>query len=289
LLTWTYNDGRSMFDRSRWSDKKCFEETLADITAANPNFTKKIRVKEYEDRGDDELVGYKASSFEELRNEHEKAKSLAMAPIGNMKSVEINDIHGTGPLILGTGPGLPTQLQGLFWLTKQGKSSALCSFGGPSKDGGNCSTGQLTTEAYKIRVSGDRVWSFAQNDFAAIKAAKKLDLVYHFHFDDVTNPTHCQIYPEARNAGVLLTAEWLLNFEMHLLEDGDPEYPNSVVWRRPSAVFGIEIKKKEYLLVQVMDGTGTRIEPAWSKFVEYENSEKMSGTSPGRIWYYEAP
>merc|ERR1711924_88974 len=117
-----------------------------------------------------------------------------MGPIGAVKSVNVEDIDGAGPSHLGTGPGLPAVLQGIFWLTQQGTSSALASFGGPSGDGGGCSTGILASNRYKVRVSGDRVWAFAEQDkFAALE---KVDLIYHFVFDHATNPTRCQIYPE---------------------------------------------------------------------------------------------
>ena len=92
----------------------------------------------------------------------------------------MEDVTGEGPLILGTEP-LPATMQGIFWLTKQGKSSALCSMGGPprdptlllsaallssshrvvavagpSNDGAGVSTGVLSKNPYRVRVVGDR-------------------------------------------------------------------------------------------------------------------------------------
>lgn len=207
--------------------------------------------------------------------------------MGPVKSIDVKDITGAGPLRIGIGPGLPASLQGIFWLTLQGPSSALATFGGPSADGGGCSPGQLIGKTCKVRVGGDRVWAFAENDSASMKLVQALDLVYHFNFDDAVNPTRCQIYPEGRNLGLTLTAEWLLDFEMELMKNGDEQFPGSVVWKRVSSVFGTEVKSKEYALVQVIDGNQQFVEPAWTKFIEYQNSSE-AGNSPGKVFYHEA-
>lgn len=205
------------------------------------------------------------------------------APMGQKKSVQVEDITADGPLLLGTAP-LPENLQGLFWLTQQASGSAVASFGGPSRDGGGCSTGQLASDGrYDVRVAGDRVWSLADDGTTISKFIEAADLVYHFIFDDSANPKKAQIYPEARNLGFTLTAEWLLDFEMELVEGGDERWQGSVVWRRPSEILG---KKAEYALVQIMTGDGTRIEPAWSEFVKYQNSAE-AGPDPGKIFYRE--
>merc|ERR1712176_320826 len=130
----------------------------------------------------------------------------------------------------------------------------------------------MTGNRCTVRVCGDRVWALADHKTTTpfIEAA---DLVYHFVFDSATDPKHCQIFPEAKSLGITLTADWILNFDMSLLEEGHKEFPGSVVWLRTSFVFGTEAKSKEYALVQVINGKGERIEPAWGKFEEYQNSE----------------
>ncbi|CAK0853111.1 unnamed protein product [Prorocentrum cordatum] len=219
-----------------------------------------------------EKLGCKLSSY------YEK-----LAPVGKAKSVKVEDITGKGPLRVGTAP-LPESMQGLFWLSSQGPSSALASFAGPTQDGGGCSTGQMRDKRYDIRVAGDRVWAFAEDNTIAWKFVETVDLIYHFVFDDAEKPTKCQIYPEAGNLGFTLDAEWLLDFEAHLKPEGSEEYPGSVIWLRPSFVLGKEVN--EYTLVQVMNGAGERIEPAWSKFVEYQNSD-AAGAKPGVVFYHE--
>merc|ERR1712151_1181904 len=103
-----------------------------------------------------------------------------------------------------------------------------------------------------------------------------MGLVYHFVFDHNTNPTRVQIYPEARKLGITLSEEWILDFEGQLDKE-NTTWPGSVVWKRPSYVFGN--KTNEYALVQVMDETGKRIDPAWSEFVKYQASE-AAGSEP---------
>lgn len=207
-----------------------------------------------------------------------------IAPIGEVKSIRVEDVQGHVPLTIGTAP-LPECLQGIYWLTDQGNSSALASFGA-SNDGGGCSTGILIQNRYKVRVSGDRVWAMAGGQILGSLKIDALDLIYHFVFNDSKKPTKCQIYPEARRFGVNLAAEWLLDFEMELVA-GDPNYPGSVVWNRRSWVAGREATSAEYALVQVIDVHGKRIEPAWSKFVEYQSTQVTD--TPGMIHYHEIP
>merc|ERR1712232_87718 len=126
--------------------------------------------------------------------------------------------------------------------------------------------------------------AFADDDAIPFKFVSAADLIYHFVFDDETNPTKCQIYPEIRKLDFTLTQEWLLDFEGDIKPQGDEEYPGSVIWMRPSFAFGKQVN--EYTLVQVMNGKGERIEPAWSKFAEYQNSD-AAGSKPGVVFYHE--
>lgn len=215
-----------------------------------------------------EQLGVKPSSFWET-----------LAPIGQVKSVKVDDITGDGPFRLGEAP-LPEVMRGLFWLTQQGSGSAVASFGGPSNDGGGCSTGVLDEAKYTIRCSGDRVWGGKTLGWTVDP-----DLVYHFTFDSADNPTKVEITPEFRKLGVAFVGEWLLDFD-GVLEPGtnDPEYPGSIVWHRPSYILGVDVFT--YKLVQVINDKGQRLEPAWSKFVAYMNDPANGGT-PGEVLYYQ--
>lgn len=206
-----------------------------------------------------------------------------LAPMGQARSVKVEDITGAGPLRVATAP-LPAVMRGIFWLTEQGRSSALASFAGPTKDGGGCSTGQLDNGKYKVRVGGDRVWAFADDKFTSWKFVEGADLIYNFVFDDGEKPTRVQIYPEVKKLDITLTAEWILDFEGTLLEGGHEEYPGSVVWKRPSHLFGKQVN--EYALVQVINEHGERIEPAWTKFAQFQASDE-TGSEPGKIFYHE--
>ena len=215
-------------------------------------------------------------------------------PIGVAKSVAAENV--TDSLILG-GSGLPQSLQGIFWLTNQKSSSAAMSFGGPSNDGNGASTGQLSDDGrYDIRVAGDRVWSFAtEGPGTTYNAAADQDLVYHFEFDDAETPRHASIVPSfqvcvgpfCRRVPVPSQG---MDFQATLADPGEFQgaYPGSVVWKRNSYILGREIESAYYDLVQVVDGGGNRIEPAWSLYLhEQTESPEWENSSPGMIFYHE--
>lgn len=194
--------------------------------------------------------------------------------------------------------GLPEEIQGVFWLTKQGASSALVSFG-QNEDGGGLS--MLDEEGVgKVRVSGDRVWSFHDNK-GNFDSAESADLIYTFNFHNKTAPRHAQIHPWARNKGISLGPwmEWLLDFEMDLLQcpadpktsddpycqELIPEFQDSFVWQRKSYMFGIHRTNADYKAVQVLKADGTKL-PAFYKWLEF-CSQPESGSTPGEFHYHE--
>mmetsp|Transcript_108923 Transcript_108923/g.347747 ORF Transcript_108923/g.347747 Transcript_108923/m.347747 type:complete len:377 (-) Transcript_108923:268-1398(-) len=201
-----------------------------------------------------------------------------LAPMGAVKTAQAKYVTGGFPLRTGTAP-LPMALRGVFWLTDQQDSSAMMTFGGPSNDGGGCSTGQLLDDRCKMRCAGDRSWAEAsQAPFF------KVDLIYHFVFDDASNPTKGQIYPEwAAVSSLAMSIEHLMDFEMELISD--EAYPGSVVWRRDTAFAGMDANSLDYKCVQIIDESGQRIQPAFSKFVEYQESSER--TEPGVLYYRE--
>mmetsp|Transcript_108924 Transcript_108924/g.347749 ORF Transcript_108924/g.347749 Transcript_108924/m.347749 type:complete len:381 (-) Transcript_108924:62-1204(-) len=202
-----------------------------------------------------------------------------LAPVGALKTVQAKDVTGGFPLRTGTAP-LPLALRGVFWLSDQKDSSAMMTFGGPSNDGGACSTGQLMDDRCKIRCGGDRSW--AEDGKAPTNNHDKLDLIYHFAFDDASNPTKGQIYPEwAALSSIAMSIEHLMDFEMELISD--EAYPGSVVWRRDTAFAGMNAKSVEYMVVQIIDESGQRIQPAFSKFLGYQESSERS--EPGVLYY----
>jgi len=205
------------------------------------------------------------------------------------KSHQCDSVGMNGPISVATAP-LPASLRGVFWLAEQGDSSALMSFA-KSNDGKGLSQGELDPNAndgyqYKIRVGGDRVWSF-HDKATSWGLAEVIDLVYKFQFDDAANPTHAQIIPSGENLnGFDLNAPWLLDFRMTLMPKGSHDvYSNSTVWGRPSKVLGIE--GGYYDLIQVMDEHGQPLEPAFSDWRAYCKSAETGGT-PGSIHYREA-
>jgi len=214
-----------------------------------------------------------------------------MCPQSNMveKSFQCVDVSKDGPIRIGTAP-LPPQMRGVFWLAEQGDSSALMSFA-QSNDGAGLSQGALAKEPedsfnYKIRVGGDKVWSF-HDRATSWGLVEALDLIYSFRMNDAINPTQATIIPTGKNVGLTLDASWLLDFQMTLFPMGNHSvYKSSWVWGRPSSILGFQ--GGYYDLVQVIDEKGDKLEPAFSDWVKYCEDGSQTGETPGTLWYREA-
>lgn len=213
------------------------------------------------------------------------------------KTEKCSAMSGAGPIGVGTADdGLPPSMQGVFWLTEQGDSSALMTFA-PSKDGSGLSTFTMTpSDGYqiKVRVGGDRVWSFHDKG-TNWELVKGLDLVYNFRMEDADGGVPsaaediaaAQIIPSTANFGFELDMPDVLNFRAVLAAAGShSKYSDSVVWGRPSALFGFE--GGYYDLVQVIDGEGNKIEPAFTDWVTYCEDASKTGSTPGEFHYKEA-
>lgn len=186
---------------------------------------------------------------------------------------------------IGKAP-LPPQARGVFWLRDQGDSSSLMSFA-QSNDGHGVSPGSIPSSGeYSIRVTGDRTWSFADESFNW-EASQVMDLIYTFHFDSATNPTYARVIAGGGSAASVVwkAVTLAIEFGLELMLTPHPRYTNSVVWDRPSRVFGYEISS--YQAVQVMDEEGRKLEPAFSDWVAY-NQLKETGGNPDTIYYFEA-
>eukprot|EP00928_Gymnodinium_smaydae_P089042 TRINITY_DN73048_c0_g1_i1.p1 TRINITY_DN73048_c0_g1~~TRINITY_DN73048_c0_g1_i1.p1 ORF type:complete len:286 (-),score=38.38 TRINITY_DN73048_c0_g1_i1:201-1058(-) len=195
---------------------------------------------------------------------------VTMAPLRSIKLTELN--ANTMPLIVGKAP-LPPQLRGVFWLSDQGKSSALATFGGPNDDkvvdgGKPCSSGDIGSDKkYCIRVSGDRTWSLRSSFLAWLYAT--IDIRYIFNFDSAEDPTYATIQSYSDLQGRLPGFDVFFFselFDMALMKTHD-QFNNSVVWKRTSV---LPTGNSTYDFIQVMDEHGELIEPAWSAFLDYE-------------------
>ncbi|CAE8619220.1 unnamed protein product [Polarella glacialis] len=218
-----------------------------------------------------------------------KVAASAMFPklhgLGQLKTCMAKDATGDFPLRTGKAP-LPAALRGVFWLSGQEDKSALASFFGPSNDGGGCSTGHLSGTTLKIRCGGDRCW--AEASAGPADRHRYLDLTYNFVFDDAENPTKAQIYPEWKCLPCAMTQESVLDLEMILTPESE-DFQGRIVWLRKSYVLGKEVEYYRYKLVQIICEDGDRIEPAFTKFVNYQNSINAQDASaePGKLWYRE--
>jgi len=209
-----------------------------------------------------------------------------VAAIAGQQAVRVEDISGAGPMILGTAP-LPPALQGIWWVAGRPSGSSLFSFGGPNNDGSGCSLGYISGEknSYKVRAEGDRVIATSEPT-GVEKLVEAGDMVYYFEFDNAVNPRFGQVYMlfEGLSMGVKeKLRESVMNSQMHLLPNGDPEYPRSLVWLRNSTFWGINAVG-DTKLVQVIDGMGQKIEPAWSKLIASEK-DPDNRNYPGWMFY----
>jgi len=196
------------------------------------------------------------------------------------------------PMRIGTAP-LPSQLRGVFWLKDQGDSSSLVSFA-KSNDGDGVSPGVMPSDGvYKVRVRGDRTWSFADQSFNW-EASGWMDLIYSFNFNDASNPTEAVVYGGGGNAlsivwkGVTYAIEFGMELQTkaQVLAGPNKRYNTSVVWERPSRFLGTTLAS--YTVVQVMDENGNKIEPAFSEWVAYNQHPTDTGNTPDTIFWFEA-
>lgn len=213
-------------------------------------------------------------------------------------------------LVIGTAP-LPSQLQGVFWLTGQGESSVMMSFG-KNNDDDACgyNTGVAVAndgEKNRVIVFGDKNWAFQDPAYTTFELVDHSDLVYEFEFND--DFSHAVIQPVFHNPGPAFSAASLLTslsalisgdlifangvdapqsvvrFEQTLLTaEQNTQYPNSVVWRRNTYALGnLEIESARYDLVQVLDASGNKLEPAFSDMV----ASCDTYGPPGNFFYHE--
>lgn len=215
------------------------------------------------------------------------------------------DLNGKPlPFPVATSP-LPLALRGIFWLADQKSSSAVATFAqGLSKssqpDCKWCSSGKLIANGYRMMPAGDCHWAFATVDggrfVSGYGLATDLGVVYDFIFDNAEDPTYGTIGPNLRAGpgGWFNWGEWLKNqrwlghFEMFKETPEVAEelgFPGSVMWRRSTLWLWGAFSTFPYHMTQVVDENGERIEPAWSKFVEYQQSD-VAGDSPGILHYH---
>jgi hypothetical protein len=190
-------------------------------------------------------------------------------------------------MILGTAP-LPVALQGIWWFGGQSSSSSLLSFGGPNNDGNGFSLGYLDgpKNTYKIRAEGDRVAMSPQPSGLKKIVDEIGDKVYDFEFNDHVDPTAVHIHISFEGVDAEVQSRWperMLNVDMQLMPHGHPEYPGSLVWSRNTSFW----MDDDYNLIQVMNGKGEKIEPAWSSFVSYEKNPN-NRDYPGWMFYKTA-
>lgn len=198
----------------------------------------------------------------------------------------------------------PVNSLGVFTLQNQTDSvTSLVSFA--NTDEAITTTAFTATEEdneyfYRIRVHGDRNWSFGDdnlNPFTGVIIYQNLfDPIYNFKLleGDINNPTKFAIevdfaipfkWPQKRISikgclGSLLALNYTL-----VTDPNDPEkqrYPNSVVWLRESTTLGNP--GTSFYATQVVDGNGNRLQPAYDDWLLYQSTRE---TSPGVNYYWD--
>ena len=201
--------------------------------------------------------------------------------VNQRHTADCNSQGKNGPIRVGNDANLDERLKGVWWLQEQGPSSALMSFAS-SGDGCGDSTGNSNSNSYKVRVFGDKVWSFHDDTFIRT-LVQTCDLTYAFRFerDSRGRVNHAAITPTG--CGLTVPNGWFLAFNMTYKESA--KYPNSHVWERNSFVAGSEAESKRYDLVQVQDKNGNKLQPAFDEWVNYCNDKAETGGTPGKFHY----
>jgi hypothetical protein len=212
--------------------------------------------------------------------------------------VNVSDITSEGPIYVGKAP-LPEKLHGMFWLVNDG-GDALVSLGGPVRgDGsGDCGSGKLAQHGSKYCSSVSTVrgggWSYqavtkpglSSGPFPTIadRLYDSCGMKWNWCFDSDSDPTLFDADPVNLRHCVNLMAMASTKGEYKGRQYGGH------YWRVTTLGLGI-IPLPSWLLgnfemIQVMDGSGVKIQPAWDMFAK-ENDQIVVysdfGKSPGSV------
>lgn len=197
-----------------------------------------------------------------------------------MKHYSPLDITADGPMYIGKAP-LPAKLQGVFWLVDDG-GDALISLGAPpgSDGSGRCANGKLVQkEADKFCSSISTVrpgqWSYQQVTKPGLSGGKFPTVADKFYdscaiewkwcFNSEDDPTVFKADPvQHRSACVNVMAMGTTHGKY------EGEKWGGHYWRVTTLGLGV-VPLPDWLLgnfdmIQVMDGNGQKIQPAWDKF-----------------------
>lgn len=214
-----------------------------------------------------------------------------------VRYVNVTDINGgeRNDVFVGKAP-LPENIQGMFWLVDDG-GDVLVSFGGPAGgDGsGECGSGKLAKEAdnsYCSTISTVREGGWTYQAVAkpglsggafptpADKFYDQCGMKWKMCFDSDSNPTVADFSPHQ-------TTILCVNVMASASTKGEYKGKKNGghYWRVTTKALGI-IPLPDWVLgnfdmIQVMDGNGNKIQPAWDMFaaandqiVVYDDSGK---------------
>jgi hypothetical protein len=204
------------------------------------------------------------------------------------RSIKVNNVKSGVPLKAANST-LPKPLRGIFWLQDQGGMSCLTTFAQTSPNKGI----DQETNTILLKVDGDQTWSFS--DYSLVSYIQRIlwniqsflniksesVWYYKFHFDNATYPTYANITPVVLETTI---PNWVVSFDMRLLPDGLEAYPGSIVWQRVSTILNVPCCNGNYNLLQIMDGNGDTINPAYDEWKEFMDTSEDVGEK-GVMWY----
>lgn len=194
--------------------------------------------------------------------------------------IDVEAIDASGPVFIGKAP-LPENIQGVFWFKDDG-GDGLVSFGGPHEND-ECSNGKLTedtdnsgkfcTAVSTVRPGG---WTYQAEatpspfggHFPSV--ADKFYLgcgeKWKFCFDSNSNPTSLDAAPISTRGFPCVNV-----FEATKTTGVYKGTQNGGhLWRVTTKAFGVfplpSFVPGNFDVIQVMDGSGNRVQPAWDTF-----------------------
>lgn len=199
---------------------------------------------------------------------------------------DVSKINASGPVFIGKAP-LPPKIQGVFWLKDDG-GDALVSFGAPpGGDGsGECNTGKLIPKAsdqksYCTTVSNVRAggWTYqgvatpagvfgGKFPSAADSFYRTCGMKWEFCFDSETDPTTWD--------GKAVSTRGLPCVNAFALASTTGVHSGTMYggqyWKVTTKALGI-VPMPSWLpgnfdMIQVMDGNGDKIQPAWDNYAK---------------------
>jgi len=202
----------------------------------------------------------------------------------SVQYVNVSEISSSGPLFVGRSP-LPDRVQGVFWFVDDGGDALISLGSGPNnKPDDECNSGVLTRQGNQMCTSISTVrpggWTFQAEATPKLFGGKFPSIADEFYrtcgskwtfcFDAATSGTPAKLTASAT------ATRGLPCVNVFSLASTTGEYQGTKYgghyWRVTTKALGIvplpSFVPGDFDMIQVMDGNGQKIQPAWNKFAE---------------------